>query len=93
MVIKRRDADDPPAYLPAGDPSLITVTQVLNAVSIAGEEHLLSPRTVTVLQPVAEAMDRVQQAVESSVGDISLRDLVTNNIDPLEHDSEIIENY
>jgi hypothetical protein len=40
MVIKRRDADDPPAYLPAGDPSLITVTQVLNAVSIAGEEYL-----------------------------------------------------
>ncbi len=39
MVIKRRDADDPSAYLPAGDPSLITVTQVLNAV-IAGEEYL-----------------------------------------------------
>ena len=46
-----------------------------------------------VLQPVADAMDRVQQAVELSVGDISLRDLVTNNIDPLEHNSEIIENY
>ena len=88
-----QNADDPPAYLPAGDPSLITVTQVLNAVSIAGEEHLLSPRTVSVLQPVADAMDRVQRAVESSVGDISLRDLVTNNTDPLEHNSEIIENY
>lgn len=30
-----------------------------------------------------------EQAVESSVGDISLRDLVTNSIDPLEHNPKV----
>jgi membrane protein len=88
-----QNADEPPSYLPARDPSLVTVTQVLNTMHIAGEDHLLSPETLPILQPVEKVLERVQQAVESSVGDISLRDLVTNSIDPLEHNSEIIENY
>ena len=88
-----QNSEDPPAYLPARDPSLVTVTQVLNTMRIAGEEHLLSPETLPVQQPVEQVLDQVQRAVESSVGDISLRDLVTNNISPLEHNPKTMEDW
>ena len=60
---------------------------------IAGEERLLSPEILPVPQPVEQVLDQVQRAVESSVGDISLRDLVTNNIDPLEHNLKLTEDW
>ena len=88
-----QNGDSPPAYLPARDPSLVTVTQVLNTMKIAGEEHLLSPEKLPAPQPVEQVLNQVQRAVESSVGDISLRDLVTNNIEPLEHHPKIMEDW
>ena len=88
-----QNGDDPPAYLPTRDPSLVTITQVLNTMRIAGEDHLLSPEMLLVPQPVEQVLDQVQRAVESSVGDISLRDLVTNNIDPLEHNPKMTEDW
>jgi len=88
-----QNGDDPPVYLPARDPSLVTVTQVLNSMRIAGEERLLSPEILPVPQPVEQVLDQVQQAIESSVGDISLRDLVTNNIDPLVHNPKMMEDW
>ena len=88
-----QNADDPPSYLPARDPSLVTVTQVLNTMRIAGEDRLLSPEKLPILQPVEQALDRVQQAVESSVGDISLRDLVTGSMEPLEHNPKVLEDW
>ena len=88
-----QNGDDPPAYLPARDPSLVTVTQVLNAMQIAGEERLLSPEKLPAPQPVEQVLNQVQRAVDSSVGDISLRDLVTNNIEPLEHNPKMMEDW
>lgn len=72
-----QNGDDPPTYLPTRDPSLVSVTQVLKTVQIAGEERLLSPYRLPAPQPVEEVLDSMQQAVESSVGDITLRDLTT----------------
>ena len=60
---------------------------------IAGEDRLLSPEKLPILQPVEQALDRVQQAVESSVGDISLRDLVTGSMEPLEHNPKVLEDW
>ena len=88
-----QNGDDPPAYLPTRDPSLVTITQVLNTMRIAGEDYLLSPEMLPVPQPVEQVLDQVQLAVESSVGDISLRDLVTNNIDPIEHNPKMTEDW
>lgn len=67
--------DDPPVYLPARDPSLISVTQVIEAVRAAGEERFFSPEALPAPQPVVDVLARVQQAVEASVGDITLRAL------------------
>ena len=78
-----QNGDDPPTYLPARDPSLVSVTQVLNTVRIAGEERFLSPDRLPAPQPVEEVLDSMQQAVESSVGDITLRDLTTQGTESL----------
>ncbi len=88
-----QNGDDPPAYLPARDPSLVTVTQVLNTMQIAGEERLLSPEKLPAPQPVEQVLNQIQRAVDSSVGDISLRDLVTNNFEPLEHNPKMMEDW
>ena len=88
-----QNGDDPPAYLPARDPSLVTVTQVLNAMQIAGEERLLSPEKLPAPRPVEQVLNQAQRAVDSSVGDISLRDLVTNNIEPSEHNPKMMEDW
>ena len=86
-----QNGDDPPTYLPARDPSLVSVTQVLKTVRIAGEEHLLSPDRLPAPQPVEEVLDSMQQAVESSVGDITLRDLTTQGTESLIHESIVRE--
>lgn len=82
-----QNGDDPPTYLPARDPSLVSVTQVLNAVRIAGEERLLSPDRLPAPQPVETVFNRMQQTQETSVGDITLRDLATQDTDNLFQDA------
>ena len=72
-------ADDPPVYLPARDPSLISVTQVIEAVRAAGEERFFSPEALPAPQPVVDVLARMQQAVEASVGDITLRTLAEHS--------------
>lgn len=67
--------DDPPLYLPARDPSLITVAEVLATVRAAGEEKFLSPEALPAPEPVDAVLSRIQEAVESSVGDMTMRDL------------------
>ncbi|BAN36243.1 Ribonuclease BN [Sulfuricella denitrificans skB26] len=70
-----QSSDDPPVYMPARDPSLISVTQVIETVRAAGEERFLSPEGLPAPQPVDDLLGRVQQAVESSVGEMTLREL------------------
>jgi membrane protein len=76
-----QSSDDPPRYLPARDPSLISVTQVLETVRAAGEERFLAPSALSVPQAVDALLDRMQQAIETSVGDMTLRELAAQGIE------------
>ncbi len=68
-------ADDPPLFLPARDPSLISVTQVLDAARSAGEARFFSPDELPTQTPVEQVLDQIRAAVEAAAGTISLRDL------------------
>lgn len=70
-----QSADDPPRYLPARDPSFISVAQVLDALRSAGEARFLAPDALPASAPVEQALEKVQSAVESAVGATSLREL------------------
>jgi membrane protein len=70
-----QSSDDPPTYLLARDPSLISVAQVLDTVRAAGEECFLSPEGLPAPQAVDAVLGRIQQAVETSVGVMTIREL------------------
>ncbi|SBT09023.1 Ribonuclease BN [Candidatus Accumulibacter aalborgensis] len=70
-----QSTDDPPLYLLARDPSLISVMQVLDTVRFAGEERFLSPDRLPAPPPVDEIIERMRRALESSVSGMSARDL------------------
>ncbi|MGP1676827.1 MAG: YihY/virulence factor BrkB family protein [Burkholderiales bacterium] len=77
-----QSSDDPPVYLPARELSLISVTQVLDAVRAAGEERYFSPDGLPAPHPVDAVLERMRQAVEASVGDMTLRELAAQDADP-----------
>lgn len=81
-----QSGDDPPVFLPARDPALISVATVLGTVRAAGEERFLSPEGLPAPQPVDDVLDRIRLAVESSVGDMTLRELATQGTECVEHD-------
>ncbi len=70
-----QSGDDPPRYLLAQDPSLIPVTLVLDTVRASGEDEFFSPARLPAPQPVDEVIDRMKQAGDSSVGEVTLREL------------------
>ncbi|MFA6313494.1 MAG: YihY/virulence factor BrkB family protein [Sterolibacterium sp.] len=70
-----RSCDEPPIYMPARDLSLISVAQVLDTVRSAGEERFLSPEGLPAPPAVDEVLRRIGQAMETSVGDMTIRDL------------------
>ena len=70
-----QSSDDPPLYLLGRDPALISVTQVLETVRSAGEERFFTPAGLPALPAVDEVFARMRQALEATVGGISLRDL------------------
>lgn len=67
--------DEPPSYLPARDLVLISVSQVLETVRAAGEDRFLTPGHLPAPNVVDIVLDKAWQAVESSVGNMTLRDL------------------
>lgn len=76
-----QSADDPARYLPARDPALIVVTQVLDAVRAAGEERFLSPAGLPVVPAVDDVLERMRQALAVSVGGVTLRELAAQPAD------------
>ncbi|MCF8200164.1 MAG: YihY family inner membrane protein [Sulfuritalea sp.] len=66
---------DPPVYLPSRDLEQISVKQVLEVVRGAGEDRFLSPEHLPAPQPVEAVLDRMRLAIESSVSDLTLREL------------------
>jgi len=77
-----QSTNDPPVYLPARDPSLISVSTVLETVRASGEERFLSPTALPAPQPVDAVLERMQQAVESSLGKMTLRELAAQHMEP-----------
>jgi len=74
-----QSTDDPPIYLPARDPALITVTQALETVRAAGEERYFSPDGLPAPLAVDQVLERMRLAVESSVGEMTLRELAAQD--------------
>jgi membrane protein len=69
--------DDPPAFLPARDPSTITVGQLLEGVRAAGEDRFLKPEALPVPPQVEDVLARIGEAVSSSVADVTVKDLAS----------------
>jgi len=67
--------DDPPRFLPARDPSLISVTQVLEAIRCAGETRFFAPAELPTATPVDQILEQIRAATQASVGAVSLRNL------------------
>jgi len=86
-----QSGDDPPVYFPARDPSLISVRQVLETVRAAGEEHFLSPEALPAPPAVDAVLKRMRQAVESSVGDMTLRELAAQGTESALHGPAMTE--
>ncbi len=74
-------AQDPPRYLPARDPSTISVAQVLDAVRSAGESRFVSVEALPVPASVHGVLEQARAAVQATVGDISLRALAQRHVD------------
>lgn len=68
--------DEPVRYLPARDPSVITVAQVMGAIRNAGEARFFSPSALPTAPSVSSVLDNMQSAAETAAGAISLRELV-----------------
>ncbi len=81
-----QSSDDPPAYLPARDPSAILVTEVLETVRAAGERGFLSPDGLPAPAPVDAVLELMRQAVESSIGSMTLNDLAAPDCDAAKQD-------
>jgi len=70
-----RNAEDPPAFLLARDPSAITVGELLDSVRSAGEDRFLKPEALAVPLQVESILGRMDQAVHSSLAQVTVRDL------------------
>jgi membrane protein len=81
-----QSADDPPLYLPARDPSLISVAQVLDAVRSAGEARFVAADALPTSPEVDRVLDKIQSAVHSAVGTISLRELAAQGASSAQSD-------
>jgi membrane protein len=74
-----RSHDDPPAYLPVRDLADVSIGELMTAIRAAGEDRFLNPEMLA-LSPVAEELvKRVELAVISSLGDVSVKTLATED--------------
>ncbi|MGD2075726.1 MAG: YihY/virulence factor BrkB family protein [Gammaproteobacteria bacterium] len=74
-------SDDPPAYLPRRDIETITMAQVLETVRGAGENRLLTLKTLPHQPEVEGAMESVWETVAEQLGKRTFRDLVSRQIE------------
>ena len=70
-----RSGDDPPLYLLARDPEAITLSQVLGAVRSHGEAQFFAPDALPTSTAVDQALTKMQEAVDATLGETSLREL------------------
>jgi len=72
--------DSPPAYLPRRDIETITLVELYEVVRSAGENRLLSLKTLPHQFEVEQAMEAVQRAVEVQLGSRTLKDLLQSKV-------------
>ena len=70
--------DDPPAYLPACDLSLVSVKRLLDTVRSAGEDGFLNPGGLPVPGQVERVIQRLQEAMDASVEDVNVMELAAD---------------
>jgi len=73
-------SDSPPAYLPRRDIETITLVELYEVVRSAGENRLISLKTLPHQLEVEQAMEAVQHSVEVQLGDRTLKDLVQSGV-------------
>ena len=73
-------SDEPPAYLPRRDVETITLAELYAVVRSAGENRLLSMKTLPHQFEVERAMETIQRAVEVQLGSRTLKDLVHSGV-------------
>ena len=73
-------SDSPPAYLPRRDIETITLFELYEVVRSAGENRLISLKTLPHQLEVEQAMQAVQHAVEVQLGNRTLKDLVQSGV-------------
>jgi len=75
-----KTSDSPPAYLPRRDIETITLSELYEVVRSAGENRLLSLKTLPHQLEVEQAMEAVQRAVELQLKSRTLKNLVQNGV-------------
>jgi len=78
-----KTSDSPPAYLPRRDIETITLSELYEVVRSAGENRLLSLKTLPHQLEVEQAMEAVQRAVELQLKSRTLKNLVQNGASDL----------
>jgi len=73
--ILARTADDPPGYLPVRELDQVTAKHLLDAVRAAGESRILRAAALPAPEPVEQALARLDQAAETALRDLTVRDL------------------
>ena len=68
--------DEPPAYLPARDIETITLKELLNCVRLAEKGVYLIEHGEHSVQEVEEVLKRVDNAIEDTLGDETVKSLV-----------------
>jgi len=69
-------SDTPPCYLPGREPARIKVKNLLDVVRAAGEDRFLCPEQLPVPTEVEDVLDRLERAMSSAAGEISVAQLV-----------------
>jgi len=70
-------SDEPPAYLPARDLSGVSVADLLRTVRKAGEDRHLDPNHVVVSAPVAQALERFDRSMDTTLGSMTVASLAS----------------
>jgi membrane protein len=73
-------SDEPPRYLPRRDIETITLAELYEVVRSAGEDRLLTLKTLPHQFEVEQAMEAIQRAVEGQLGNRTLKDLVQSGV-------------
>lgn len=70
---------EPPAYLPRRDIDAISVAGLLDVARSAGETRMLTKTTLPYQAQVVDTMETIKKAVDTELGELTLRDLVTQD--------------